>query len=276
MFESGAGPLATRSAPAPLFAQLAAVLFLAACAIPAPEADSQQRRLAPDLSRIEWIESPPPGCAVGASGPTLNPRHAIRNARLAAIEALAASRLEMTIQSITVSDSATSSGLEISTQTLSGQVANARIAALWADRDQVEGSRNWLRGVYALACWPEADLRDVSAVDYPSWLIEPPERPGQICATGVAGPTWKAVEQVDSALRDARFALAVSLESRIEKRVFDPGRGVARFARQVDPSPAATARAAAASSLERRWLDERGTGPMGLEGALYGLVCVEE
>ncbi|MEE8164387.1 MAG: hypothetical protein V3T64_02355 [Myxococcota bacterium] len=213
---------------------------------------------------------------MGASGPTLNPRHAIRNARLAAIEALAAGSLEMTIQSITVSDSGASSGLELSTQALSGRVASARIAALWADRDQTGGSRNRLREVYALACWPDADLRAVSAVDYPSWLVEPPDKPGQICATGVAGPTWKTVEQVDSALRDARFALAASLESRIEKRVFDPGRGVARFARQVDPSPAAYARAAAASSLERQWLDERGTGPIGLKDVLYGLVCIEE
>jgi hypothetical protein len=241
-----------------------------------PGTDLQESRLPHDSSRIEWIESPPMDCAVGASGPTLNPRHAIRNARLAAIEALAAGRLEMTIQSITVSDSALSSGLEISTQTLSGQLANARIAALWADRDQTEGSRNRLRELFALACWPDADLRDVSAVDYPSWLIEPPERPGQVCAIGVAGPTWKTVEQVDSALRDARFALAVSLESRIEKRVLDPGRGVARFARQVEPSPAAAARAAAASSLELQWLDERGTGPMGLKDVLYGVVCIED
>ena len=213
---------------------------------------------------------------MGASGPTLNPRHAIRNARLAAIEALAAGRLEMTIQSITVSDSEARSGLEISSQALSGQVANARLAALWADRDHTEGARNRLRQLYALACWPDADLRAVPAVDYPSWLVEPPLRPGQICATGVGGPTWKTVEQVASALRDAQFALAVSLESRIEKRVFDPGRGVAQFARQVDPSPAAYARAAAASSLERQWLDERGTGPIGLKDVLYGLVCIEE
>ena len=182
----------------------------------------------------------------------------------------------MTIQSITVADSELPSGLEISTQAMSGQISDARVVALWADRDRAEGSRNLPREVFALACWPGADLGALPAVDYPSWLVEPPERPGQICATGVAGPTWKTREQLDSVLRDARFALAVSLESRIEKRVFDPGRGVARFARQIDPSPAAKARAAAASSLERQWLDERGTGPMGLKNVLYGLLCIEE
>jgi hypothetical protein len=213
---------------------------------------------------------------VGASGPTLNPRHAIRGARLAAIEALAAGRLETTIQSITVSDSEANSGLEISTQSLSGELANVRLAALWADRDQSGGSRNRLRQLYALACWPDADLRALSAVDYPGWLIDPPVRPGQVCAIGIGGPTWKTLDQVASTLRDARFALAVSLESRVEKRVFDSGRGVARFARQVDPSPAAHAQAALATSLERQWLDEQGTGPIGLRGVLYGLVCIDE
>ena len=98
---------------------------------------------------------------------------------------------------------------------------------------------------------------------------------GRICATGISGPPWKAEDQEASALGDARLALAIALESRIEKRVFDDGRGVARMAREIDPSPAALRRAAGAEALEERWLDEDGDGPLGLQGVLYGLVCVE-
>jgi hypothetical protein len=77
-------------------------------------------------------------------------------------------------------------------------------------------------------------------------------------------------------LRDAQLALAIALESRIEKRIFDNGRGVAQIARQVDPSAAAWARALEADSLEREWVDETGSGPLGLPSVLYGLACVEQ
>ena len=229
----------------------------------------------PPRGLVEWVDRPPAGCAVGSSGPTLNPRNSIRYARVAAIDALAAGSLEVDVQTITGVGSGRD-GFEMSAQSLSGTLANARVPALWAETNPGQQGRRRVKQVYALACWPDADLSDLPGLDYPRWLIEPPDEAGRVCATGIGGPTWKSDNQRKSALRDGRLALAVALESRIEKRVFDDGRGVARIARQIDPSPAALARAAGAEELEDEWLDAGGVGPIGLPDVLYGLVCIED
>ena len=261
---------AKRRRSGPFFAQAAALLGLAACAVSGPAPGATDRTLA------RWANAPPEGCAVGASGPTLNPRHAIRAARLAAIEALAAESLEVDVQSI--SGEGPDGSFEIAAQALSGSLEDARVVAVWADVEPgtTPRSRPRVRRVHALACWPDAEPRDLPAPDHPAWLLDPPERAGRICAIGVAGPTRKSAAQSESALRDARRALAVAIESRIEKRIFDDGRGVARIARRVEASAAARDRAAEADALEREWLDEDGTGPLGLPGVLYGLACIED
>lgn len=228
----------------------------------------------PPRGLVVWVDRPPADCSVGSSGPTLNPRNAIRYARLAAIDALAAGSLEVDVQTITGVGSG--EGFEMSAQSLSGTLADARVPALWAETNPGQLGRRRLKQVYALACWPDADLSSLPELDYPRWLIEPPNEAGRVCATGIAGPTSKSRNQPKSALRDGRLALAVALESRIEKRVFDDGRGVARMARQIDPSASALARAAGAEELEKDWLDTGGVGPMGLPDVLYGLVCIED
>jgi hypothetical protein len=247
------------------------VACFASCAGSSGKSDSGESAA---RARVAWVDAAPPECAVGSSGPTLNPRNSIRNARLAAIEALAAGSLEVDIQ--TISGVGSKGSFEVSAQALSGTLENARIVAVWADTRTRGSVRSRVRQVYALACWPKASLSDLPAPDYPRWLIEPPAEKGQICATGIAGPTRKSDEQPESALRDARLALAAALESRIEKRIFDDGRGVAKMARQVDPSPAALARANSASELDRDWFDVSGAGPIGLPGVLYGLACIED
>ncbi|MAG31499.1 MAG: hypothetical protein CL908_11495 [Deltaproteobacteria bacterium] len=223
---------------------------------------------------VGWVEARPDGCAVGSSGPTRNPADAIRSARLSALEGLAEDSLEIDVQ--TISGSGPTGSFEISAQALSGTLTNARVVALWADTDKagVPGAR--VRQVYALACWPDALPREVSRPDYPTWLIDPPEHDGRICATGISGPTRRSGDQPEGALRDARHALAAALESRIEKRIFDDGRGVVKKVRRIDPSRAALARAATASQLERDWFDVSGSGPIGLPGVLYGLACIED
>jgi hypothetical protein len=250
----------------------ASLLWLAACAASGPgdvaSAGSGGRIFA------RWTEAPPERCAVGSSGPTLNPRSAIRNARLSAIEALAADSLAVDVQSI--SGEGPDGSFEIAAQALSGTLEDARVVAIWADVDSGQGASPRIRQVYSLACWPDASLAALPDPDYPSWLLDPPPSSGRICASGIAGPTWKPGDQQASALRDARLALAVALESRIEKRIFDDGHGVAKIARQVEPSAAARARAAGAEELDREWFDEAGTGPIGLPGVLYGLACIED
>lgn len=257
----------------------ASLIGLAACLVSCAQSgvhgdgdESETREASRGL--VAWVEAPPQGCAVGASGPTLNPRNAIRYARMSAIEALAAGSLEVDVQ--TISGVGSRGSFEVSAQALSGTLEDARIVALWADTAPVGDVRARVRQVYALACWPDASLAGLPRPDFPQWLISPPSGGGEICATGIAGPTWKTEDQSASALRDARLALAIALESRIEKRIFDDGRGAAKMARQVDPSAAALWRAAGAEQLDREWLDAEGTGPVGLPGVLYGLACIED
>lgn len=251
------------------------VACLVSCATDDGGLTPARERFAPPRATADWIDSPPARCAVGASGPTLNPRNAIRYSRVSAIESLAAGSLEVEIQTISGVGGARGA-FEISAQSLSGTLANARIVALWAETNPYGQGRARVRQVYALACWPDADVSGLPGLDYPRWLIEPPSESGRICATGIAGPTWKKEDQQPSALRDARLAIAVALESRIEKRIFDDGHGVAKMARKIDPSPAALRRSAAADELENEWRDEDGKGPMGLPGLLYGLACIED
>lgn len=260
----------------------ASLLGFAACLVSCAGSDS--RPVSDDRSAtsvrasqrtlVSWVDAPPTDCAVGSSGPTLNPRNAIRYARLSAIEVLASGSLSVDVQ--TISGVSSRGSFEVSAQALSGTLVNARIVALWADTEAAGEVRRRIRQVYALACWPHASLRELPRLDYPRWLIEPPTDEGRICATGIAGPTWKKDDQEISALRDARLALAIALESRIEKRIFDDGHGVAKMARQIDPSANALARAATADELDLDWLDEAGTGPVGLPGVLYGLACIED
>lgn len=234
----------------------------------APPAEQGSRAI------VAWVDAPPGGCAVGSAGPTLNPRNAIRYARVAAIDALAAGSLSVQVESIT--GSGRRGDFEMTSQSQSGVLADARITALWAATNPGIRGRARLRQVHALACWPDADLSGLPDVSYPRWLIEAPSADGRVCGIGLSGPTWKPEDQAASALGDARLALAIALESRIEKRLFDDGRGVARMAREVEPSPSALRRASRAEALEERWLDESGDGPLGLPGVLYGLVCIED
>ncbi len=254
------------------------LLGLVACFVSCAGADrggpSAAARFDPPRPIVAWVDAPPDRCAVGSSGPTLNPRNAIRYARVAAIDALAAGSLSVDVQSVT--GSGRRGDFEMTTQSLSGVLSDARIAALFAETNAGVEGRARLRQVHALACWPDADLSGLPGTDAPDWLVEAPNEPGRICGTGISGPTWRAEDQKASALGDGRLALALALESRIEKRVFDDGRGVARLARQVDPSPAALRRASAADALEEQWFDEDGEGPLGLPGILYGLVCIED
>lgn len=252
---------------------LGLVACFVSCASPEPGGPSASVRFEPPRPAAAWVDAPPSRCAVGSSGPTLNPRNAIRYARIAAIEALAAGSLSVEVQSIT--GSGARGDFEMTTQSLSGVLADARIAAIWAETNPGMKGRARVRLVHVLACFPDADLAGLPDPAYPRWLIEAPSGGDRVCATGIAGPTWKAEDQARSALRDARLAVAIALESRIEKRVFDDGRGVARMAREIEPSGAALRRASRAERLEEAWLDEDGEGPLGLRGVLYGLVCVE-
>ena len=239
-----------------------------------PRGQSAANRFEPPRPSPDWLDRPPADCAVGGSGPTLDPGDAIRHARISALVNLAEDELEIDVQSITgIGRRGT---FEMTTQSLSGLVSDARVVALFAETSAGADRLGRIRQVYALACRAKADVSGLPDPGYPVWLNDPSAGRSGTCAIGVAGPTWKPADQPASALSDARLSLGFALGSRIEKRIFDDGRGVVRSARQVDPTSDAIARAGRAETLEEEWLDTRGGGPLGLPGVLYGLACLED
>lgn len=242
----------------------ASAVLACAGAVPEPEAADPPG----------WLQTAPEGCAVGFSGPTLNPGDAIRYARQAALRQLAAVDADTRIRVESELLVGSERGGEFTRQDLEGTVRNSRIVAMWAERTSDPTSQTKVRHVYAMACSPDATASGTLAPPFPDWLLNLPDRPGQICAIGVGGPTWDPRDQEPAALRDAQKALAEAIESRLHQVIIDTGARNPRVASQLDTPETAVARAAAARELDERWSDDDGSGPLRLEGVLYGLVCI--
>lgn len=220
-----------------------------------------------------WALRPPPGCASGHSGPTLDPGDAIRQARVDALESLAATWLGVRV----VSELRLGPhGLrEWTLQETRGTLAHSRIVALAAGRDRAVSGDRPLREVFALACPADLPAAVSARRGAPGWLLDVPSDARRICVPAVGGPTRRPARQHAAALRDGRRALAQALEIRILQRSFDDRRGPLRVASQSEASARAVVLAAAVDGLEASWLDEGGSGPLHLPGVLYGLVCSE-
>ncbi len=230
---------------------------------------------APDPARlVSWLQRPPAGCAVGFSGPTLHPGHAIRQARRSALENLAAEHLGVRVASEFRTSGET--GREATFQEISGTIANSRIAAMASGTDPSGRGDRELREVYALACPAEVETTGIARPDFPEWILNIPSQHGRICVPGAGGPTRDPREQPDAALRDGRNALAHALESQIRRRSLDEGRGLARVHSETDSTERARAMAEKIDHLSESWLDREGRGPLGIPGVLYGLVCSPE
>ena len=221
-------------------------------------------------ARAAWVAKPPSGCAVGFSGPTLDPSDAIRRARTHSLENLAAEVLGVEVRSeLRLTESGSS---EITEQAISGVIERSRIVAMTSIEQPEDISR--LREVYALACPNERRTRGIRHPELPDWILNVPREPGRLCATGIGGPTWYPQRQQEAALRDARSALALAIESRIETRTLDSGRGLAHVSSSSESTERAREHASQVQALEAKWLDPDGRGPLALEGVLYGLACV--
>jgi hypothetical protein len=225
---------------------------------------------APSAAQSAWLTAPPEGCAIGFSGPTLNPGDAVRRARTHSLENLAAEVLGVKITSeLRISETGSS---EITEQRVSGIIQQSRIAAMTSVAQAGAGKR--LREVYALACPDDLRTADVPHPDFPDWILNLPRDPARLCAIGIGGPTWYPDQQREAALRDAQAALALVIESHIQTRSLDSGRGLAHVHSTSASTERARERAASVASLEADWLDAKGEGPLGLAGVLYGRVCV--
>jgi hypothetical protein len=239
-----------------------------ACSSPSSEAD------APPPS---WLQTAPQGCAIGFSGPTLNPGDAIRYARQAALRQLASTGRDARVHvqsELYVTGSERQRGAEFTRQDIEGSVRDSRIVAIWAERTRDPRSMTRVRHVYAMACREGSEPPDLGDPPYPQWLLNAPERSGEICAIGAGGPTYDPRDQEPATLSDARRAMAAALDSRLHQIIIDTGERNPRVASELVTTEAALARAKTAGELDEAWSDPDGTGPLGLKGVLYGLICI--
>jgi hypothetical protein len=251
---------------------------LLACAAPASQpgarADAPSTTAGPPL----WLIEPPPGCAAGFSGPTLDPGDAIRQARRSALESLAAERLGVRVDSELTIGARGILG-EHTAQEVYGVLSESRIVAMESrevrSRAAPTHPRPPLREVYALACPADVPTPGVSSQRHPEWVLDAPFEPQRICVLGVGGPTRNPDDQQAAALRDGRRALAGALETLIERRVLDDGQGHARVVSRSVATDRALVLADAIPSLDESWLDTRGRGPIATPGLVYGLVCID-
>jgi hypothetical protein len=238
---------------------------LLACGSPTPEP--------PETDALAWVSRPPGGCAAGVSGPTLDPGHAIRQARTRALENLAAETLGVEIESeLRFGDGGVS---EVTRQQIDGVIAHSRIVAIRSPRRSGDADSDALRPVYALACRENAGAAGIGRPDYPHWILNAPRRTGQICVMGVGGPTRRSDQQEEAALRDGRRALAKALEIHVRQVSLDDGRGLAHVASESQATERARAAAEQVPALDEDWLDEDGRGPLVVPGVVYGLLCAD-
>jgi hypothetical protein len=222
-----------------------------------------------------WLSQAPEGCAIGFSGPTMNPGNAIRNARRSALQSLVSGSVTSSIHiDSTLLTSGARRNREYTRQDIEGSVWESRIVKMWAEVTADPPSSTRVRHVYALACEKGASPPGVTEPDYPDWVMNLPQRPGKTCALAVGGPTWDPSHQATAALEDGQRALAEALESHLRQVIEDDGQRNPRVMSEMKTAEWAVSKAASVDALDAEWLDEDGIGPLGLRKVLYGTVCV--
>jgi len=245
---------------------------LSACGSPPPQPSADNETKA----HSSFTEIAPPGCAIGLSGPTLNPGDALRNARRQALTELAGGNANTIVQidsELLVSGGAQRGG-EFTRQDISGAVRDARIVAIWAEGAPSRHNGTHERHVYALACDRGAPASRLADPTVPCWILNVPSDDTRVCALGIGGPTRNPLDQPAATLRDARNALAAALESKLEAVIIDTGRRKPLIAAELQSSERARQRAESVDEFEATWEDVDGQGPLGLKLVQYGLVCV--
>jgi hypothetical protein len=229
-----------------------------------------------DIAPPSWTQSAPPGCAIGFSGPTLDPGDAVRRAREDALSALVSGdvRTVVYIESELLVSGGGQRGAEFTRQDISGAIRDAKIVAMWVERALNEHLRTHERHVYAMACSRGSAAARLSDPTVPAWILNLPDDGTRACALGVGGPTRNPNDQPAAALRDGRRALAAALGSELESIVIDTGPHRPRVASDLQTTERARARVESVDEFEAEWEDTDGNGPLGLKQTLYGLVCI--
>jgi hypothetical protein len=213
------------------------------------------------------FEKPTQGCALGISGPTLDPARALREARDDAFAALAAEQLGVDVSS-EVGWAGTRVHVRARERT-SGRLQGVWIAGL---RPRPGG------GIDAIACVAHVDARASARFRNAAIRWPPAFRRQPRCALGVAGHRLGPGDQQRVAWHDAREMLARAVEARVVHRLELEAQRRPRRGHSVRPTAVSTQLIEEAEDhLERReWLDEKGRGPLRRPGLLYVELCLPE
>lgn len=222
------------------------------------------------IAVFKALKDTPKDCALGLSGPTVNPGDAVVYARADALQNLALGDATVKLDSIqTIEEGAELRYRSVLKQHAHGRLEGARIVRVWADREG-RGRAGTRDVVYALACRPEAAAR---FAPWPGYEALVAVDAGRACAWGFAGPTLLS-NQNERALDDAKRRLAEVLAADVESILVDfdltDVQGWSHVAAPADVQ----ARVNADAVAEGDKLDTDGTGPLGLKGVAYVLACL--
>lgn len=226
----------------------------------------------PEIILPSWVKYPPRDCAVGMSGPTLNPGDAVRYAQEDARHNLAASTLGVKIQSVWL-DNSDGYPVGATVQETHGLLRNTVIQSMWA-LSANNAPSSLKREVYALACNGNNGSLETQSGNVPDWVLNLSEKPGQTCALGLVGPTFHPEDQEERVKEDGASVLASRLETRVHSRIEDDGRTVATFYRKSKVPEGLVERLLPKVKIERQWLDKEGAGPLSIPNVLYAQLCI--
>jgi|GEM_PF-4273606 len=216
-----------------------------------------------------WSKNPPAGCAIGISGPTLNPGDALRYAKRNARINLVTSVSDVHIQSVTYDDG--DMILEKTSQQMDSMLKDSVIVGLESISNNGSG---YGAEVHAMACFNEHSTQIRKNSSVPDWVFNASDVYGDLCVVAVAGPTMFAKDQKPAAEKDGARALAESLEMRIVEKLEDDGKGVVELYSKANVSPELIEHCAGKMKVKQEWKDEEGSGPVKIKDVLYLLVCM--
>lgn len=213
------------------------------------------------------------GCALGHSGPTVNPGDSMRNAMEVARQELAAQKLKARI--VDFNDINTKDATEYNFQEIEGMLENTAIVASHTD-GRPDDPHFLTRESYALACMQGQEARVSGGLNkaVPEWVrtYHPPAN-GEVCVLGISGPTMNSWDQEKYALRNGAEALVRMRSVHVYSAMSTEGDQVMAWNHAEEIGDGAIEAQLAGAKIKEKWADTKGQGPYRLPGVLYTLVC---
>lgn len=212
-------------------------------------------------------------CALGHSGPTVNPGDSMRNAMEVARQELAAQKLNARI--VDFNDINKQDATEYNFQEIEGMLENTAIVASHTD-GRPDDPHFLTRESYALACLQGREARVSGSLNkaVPEWIrVYQPPKGGQVCALGISGPTLNAWDQEKYALRNGAEALVRMRSVHVYSAMSTEGDQVMAWNHAEEIQDGDIEAQLASAKVTQKWADPKGLGPYRLPGVLYTLVC---